>query len=74
MSVFFCEPHAPWQRGSNENMNGLLRDYFPKGIDLTVFAPAELERVAVEVNQRPRKTLGPSLPADLFTSALSSAA
>jgi transposase, IS30 family len=73
-SVFFCEPHAPWQRGSNENMNGLLRDYFPKGIDLTAFTPAELERVAVEVNHRPRKTLGWSRPADLFTSALASAA
>ena len=73
-SVFFCEPHSPWQRGSNENMNGLLRDYFPKGIDLAVFAAAELERVAVEVNHRPRKTLGWSRPADLFTSALASAA
>jgi transposase, IS30 family len=73
-SVFFCEPYSPWQRGSNENTNGLLRDYFPKGIDLTVFTAAELERVAVEVNHRPRKTLGWNRPEDLFTSALASAA
>jgi IS30 family transposase len=72
--VFFCEPHSPWQRGSNEKTNGLLRDYFPKGIDLTVFTAAELERVAVEVNHRPRKTLGWNRPEDLFTSALASAA
>jgi IS30 family transposase len=51
-------------------MNGLLRDYFPKGIDLTAFTASELERVAVEVNRRPRKTLGWSRPADLFSSAL----
>jgi transposase, IS30 family len=72
--VFFCDPHSPWQRGSNENMNGLLRDYFPKGIDLTAFTASELQRVAVEVNQRPRKTLGWSRPADLFSNALMSAA
>jgi IS30 family transposase len=55
-------------------MNGLLRDYFPEGIDLTAFTPAELERVAVEVNQRPRKTLSWSRPADLFSNTLMSAA
>jgi transposase, IS30 family len=72
--VFFCDPHSPWQRGSNENMNGLLRDYFPKGIDLTAFTAAELQRVAVEVNHRPRKTLSWNRPADLFSNALMSAA
>jgi IS30 family transposase len=72
-SVFFCEPHSPWQRGSNENMNGLLRDYFPKGSDLAAVTAADLERVALEVNQRPRKTLGWSRPADLFTTALTAA-
>jgi IS30 family transposase len=72
-NVFFCDPHSPWQRGSNENMNGLLRDYFPKGIDLTAITASELERVAVEVNQRPHKTLGWSRPADLFSNALMSA-
>ncbi len=72
--VFFCDPHAPWQRASNENMNGLLRDYFPKGIDLTAFTASALEQVEVEVNQRPRKTLGWTRPADLFSSALESCA
>ncbi len=71
--VFFCDAHSPWQRGSNENMNGLLRDYFPKGTDLRVFSDQELQHVAVEVNDRPRKTLGWNRPQDLFTSALASA-
>ena len=71
-SVFFCDAHSPWQRGSNENTNGLLRDYFPKGTDLSVFDAAELQRVAVEINDRPRKTLGWRRPADLF-SALAAA-
>jgi IS30 family transposase len=64
--VFFCDAHSPWQRGSNENMNGLLRDYFPKGIDLRDISPAELERVAAEINNRPRKTLGWARPAQLL--------
>ena len=63
-SVFFCDAHSPWQRGSNENMNGLLRDYFPKGTDLSVHTPADIARVAAEVNDRPRKTLGWQRPAD----------
>jgi IS30 family transposase len=70
--VFFGDAHAPWQRGSNENMNGLLRDYFPKGADLSVHNAEELTRVAIEVNQRPRKTLGWNRPTDLFDSALQS--
>jgi transposase, IS30 family len=68
--VYFCDAHAPWQRGSNENMNGLLRDYFPKGTDLAVHGVEELARIAAEVNQRPRKTLGWRRPADLFTTEL----
>lgn len=68
--VYFCDAHAPWQRGSNENMNGLLRDYFPKGTDLAVHGVEELARIAAEVNQRPRKTLGWRRPADLFVSEL----
>jgi len=71
--VFFCDAHAPWQRGSNENMNGLLRDYFPKGTDLSVHTAEDLARIAAEVNDRPRKTLGWSRPADLFQTALASA-
>jgi len=68
--VFFCEAHSPWQRGSNENMNGLLRDYFPKGTDLSVHTVEDIARVAVEVNERPRKTLGWQRPADLFHAAI----
>jgi transposase, IS30 family len=71
--VFFCDAHAPWQRGSNENMNGLVRDYFPKGTDLSAHSAEELTRVAIEVNERPRKTLGWNRPTDLFDSALQSA-
>jgi IS30 family transposase len=67
--VFFCDAHSPWQRGSNENMNGLLRDYFPKGTDL-MHTVEDLARVAAEVNQRPRKTLGWQRPADLFDAAV----
>jgi transposase, IS30 family len=68
--VFFCDPHSPWQRGSNENTNGLMRDYFPKGTDLSVHSAEELLRVATEFNERPRKTLAWSRPADLFHDAL----
>ncbi len=72
-SVFFCDAHSPWQRGSNENMNGLLRDYFPNGTDLSVHTPADIARVAAEVNDRPRKTLGWQRPADLFENATATA-
>lgn len=65
--VYFCDAHSPWQRGSNENTNGLLRDYFPKGTDLSAISPEELQRVADELNDRPRKTLGWARPADLIT-------
>jgi len=65
-SVFFCDAHSPWQRASNENMNGVLRDYFPKGSDLSVHSVEELERVAAELNSRPRKTLGWRTPAELL--------
>jgi len=64
--VFFCDAHSPWQRGSNENTNGLLRDYFSKGTDLSAISPEELLRVADEINTRPRKTLGWARPAELF--------
>jgi IS30 family transposase len=67
--VFFCDAHSPWQRGSNENTNGLLRDYFPKGMDLAGISAEELQRVADELNDRPRKTLGWARPAELIAGA-----
>jgi IS30 family transposase len=71
--VFFCDPHSPWQRGSNENMNGLLRDYFPKGTELHAVTPDELARIADEINHRPRKTLDWARPADLLISTTAAA-
>jgi len=63
VKVYFCDPQSPWQRGSNENTNGLLRQYFPKRTDLSGFSQSELDKVALRLNQRPRKTLGFETPA-----------
>ena len=71
MAIYFCDPHSPWQRGSNENTNGLLRQYFPKGTDLSVHNAEHLESVAAEINGRPRKTLGFITPAAAMQRLLS---
>ena len=71
MAIYFCDPHSPWQRGSNENANGLLRQYFPKGTNLNAHGPERLLEVATELNQRPRKTLGGRTPAAALEELLS---
>ncbi|MEU2103506.1 IS30 family transposase [Nocardia sp. NPDC019255] len=71
LDIYFCDPHSPWQRGLNENTNGLLRQYFPKFTDLSGYHPAYLEFVAAELNNRPRKRLGWRSPAEALEQLLS---
>jgi IS30 family transposase len=74
IDVFFCDPHAPWQRGSNENTNGLLRQYFPKGADLSTVTQADLDAVADELNNRPRRRHGYLTPSEIYNQLVATTA
>jgi IS30 family transposase len=72
VKVYFCDPQSPWQRGTNENTNGLLRHYLPKKTDLSGYSQSDLDKVALRLNQRPRKTLGFETPASKLQAGVAS--
>ena len=73
LEIYFCDPHSPWQRGSNENTNGLLRQYLPKGTDLSFYGPGILDNIAAELNARPRERHAFKTPAEVLEQLLSTA-
>jgi IS30 family transposase len=72
VKVYFCDPHSPWQRGTNENTNRLLRQYLPKNMDLSLYTQSELDKIALRLNQRPRKTLEFQTPASKLQTSVAS--